>query len=359
MNSISDDELREMLEARGERHAIDLRTVAEVARRDAAASPRTVMHRWRLTPVLAGLGSVAAIALALIVVVAPLSLRLAASAEPSELASPAVSPASTANATAPSGEPGPAMAEALTAHGLEDWLANAGAAASGRVVLLDGELITDPTVDCIASRPDCAPTIVRGIQTTIVMEPVGDIGPGPWHDSDGLAGTFALRGTSRTWAGTAPVMEFLGIVRPAKDQLAWQVPEVVALSPADGPAWFLVAGWMVRTSAHPCPSPASEYGCPTDDLLTPERVQPMHTDGSSELPAVALTLRAGTYDEFALDPAPDGAGVVPRAGNFLLQRVSIAPCGPFADCYVGPEHRHWIVRARVDAIEDAARPTPR
>jgi hypothetical protein len=172
--------------------------------------------------------------------------------------------------------------------------------------------------------------VVRKAPTSIVIEPVGDIGPGPWDGSGPLAGTFVLRGTDRTWARTAPVMEFLGMVRRADDQLAWRVSDLIPLAPADGPDGFLVAGWMVRTPFHPCPSPANPYDCPTSDLLTPERVQPTHADGSFELPEIALALPSGTYDEFAPDPAPEGPGVVPRPGYFLLQRVSIPPCGLYA-----------------------------
>lgn len=92
MTPIDDDELRAMLQARGDRHAIDLRIVGEVARRDAASAARTDGRRSPIRSVLAALGSVAAIALALLVVVVPLSLRPAASAAPSTHASPQVGP---------------------------------------------------------------------------------------------------------------------------------------------------------------------------------------------------------------------------------------------------------------------------
>ena len=360
MTPIGDDELREMLEARGDRQRIDLRSMVGAARRDAIASGPRARHAWGFAAVLAGVGSVVALALVLAVamVVVPLSMRPSTSAGPSALVSPTDRPSATSDAPSPSEEAGPAPVEALTAQNLAAWLRDVGASAKGRVVLLEGELIMDPTVDCIAEEPDCAPTVVRGAPMSIVIEPVGDIGPGPWDGSGPLTGTFALRGTDRTWFGTSPVMEFLGTVRPAASRIAWQVPELEVLAPADGPDWYLVAGWMVRTPAHPCPSPASAYGCPTDDILTPVRVQPTKTDGRSVGPEVAMLLPSGTYDEFAPDPALDGAGVVPRAATFLVQRISVPPCSPDADCYVGPEHRRWIVRARVDQIPAADESTP-
>jgi hypothetical protein len=350
MTPLDDDELRDLLEARATRGAIDLEALVVEGRRRALAAPRESRRRAPLPSVVVMFGGVAALVAVVALVVVPLVFRPAASTGPSTLVAPTGGPSPTPIAPSPSAEAGPAHVEALTARGLDDWLTTAGATANGRVVLLEGELITDPSVDCIAGQPDCAPTVVRRAPRSIVIEPVGDIGPGPWDGSGPLAGTFALRGTDRTWAGTAPVMEFLGTVRRADVQLAWRVSDLITLAPSDGSDGFLVAGWMVRTPFHPCPSPANPYDCPTSDLLTPERVQPTHADGSYELPEIALALPSGTYDQFAPDPAPEGTGVVPRPGNFLLQRVSIPPCGPYADCYVGPEHRHWIVRARLDPI---------
>lgn len=349
MTPLEDDELRELLEARASRGAIDLQGLVAEGRRRALAAPGV----WRRPPVaavVAGIGGVAGLTAVVALIIAPLAFGPAASTSPDAVVAPTSGQSSTTSTPSRSAEVGPARVEALTAQGLADWLTTAGTTATGRVVILEGELITDPTVDCIASEPTCAPTVVRKAPMSIVIEPVGDIGPGPWDGGGPLAGTFALRGTDRTWAGTAPVMEFLGIVRRADGQLAWRVSDLSELAPADGPDWFLVAGWMVRTPAHPCPSPTNAYDCPTNDLLTGERVQPTRTDSTFELPAIALAVPSGTYDEFAPDPTPEGAGVVPRPGNFLLQRVSIPPCGPYADCYVGPEHRHWVVRARLDPI---------
>ena len=101
MTPIDDDELRVMLEARGGRHAIDPRDLVEVARRDAASSPRTGGARWRLKPIVAGIGSLTFIVLAVVLVAAPLSLRPTASARPSAPASPQVGPSSTAATPAP------------------------------------------------------------------------------------------------------------------------------------------------------------------------------------------------------------------------------------------------------------------
>ncbi len=377
MTPVGDDELREMLESRADRHSIDLHAVVEVARCDAIGSGRGSRRPWRFGAVVAGLGSVVALALALVVVVVPLSLRSTASAGPSALAAPTVSAAATAPPVSPPGTgpvpspswaPGWAPAQALSAQGLTDWLTTAGATAKGRVVVLEGELIPDPSVSCFANAPDCPPTIVRKAPD-IVVEPVGDVGPGPWDGSGSLVGMFALRGTDRTWSGTSPVMELLGVVRKVSarscgrsadchGRLAWLVQDFAGTGPTPGPDLFLVAGWMVRTPLHPCASPASNYGCPSDDLLTPDRVQPTRPDGSSELPETALRLPSGTYDEFAPDPAPDGHGVVPRLGNFLLQRVIVPPCGPtLAGCDVTSAERQWVVRARVDPIEGAASPS--
>ncbi len=379
MTPIEDDELRGMLEERGGRHAIDLRSVVDVARRDAIEAGRVRRPRFvmGLRPILAGLGSVVAIALVVVLVVVPLSVRPSASAGPNAGPSPSVAPSASEAVPSPSLDVGLAKVEALTADGLAAWLTTAGTSAKGWVVLFQGELIADPSVDCAANRSDCPTTVVRGAPQSIVVEPVGDIGPGPWDGSGPLTGLFALRGTGRTWAGTAPVMEFLATVRSPSGRfcgrtadchgsLEWPVGGLLATAPPDGPNWYLVTAWIVRTPLHPCPSlvnpPTSEYGCPSDDFLAQDRIQPTRIDGSSQVPAGVLYLPAGSYDRYAPEPAaypaPDGMGVVPRVATFLLQRILVPPCGPLADCSVSPKDRHWIMRARVDPIEGTATPTP-
>ena len=370
MTPIDDDELRSMLEARGDRHAIDLRAVAARARQDAIAAPRGRRRTVGFRAALAGLGSVAAVALVLVLALVPLSLRPTASAEPSA-AAPSEGSSPTPAAPTPSDEIEPAPVEALTPQDLADWLAAAGPDAVGRVVLLDGELIRDPSVDCfgVTNALDCVPIVVRAAPFSIVVEPVGDIGPGPWDGSAPVSGILALRATDRTWEGTTPVMEFLGVVQTGnprscgkaadcRDRPGWTVSDLISLDPPDGPDWFLVVGWLVRTSAHPCPSPADPYSCPTSDVLTPERIQPTGADGSSELPAGALRLPSGAYDQFALSPEREGEGVVPRAGAYLVQRVLVPPCGRNEDCFVGPEHRRWVMHARVDPIAATSSPSP-
>lgn len=88
MTSFSDDELREMLAARGDRSVVDPGFALDVARRHAETVAPVVRRRWRTGPALAGVGSITVIAVVLLLVVAPLLFGSVPSVEPSVLVSP-------------------------------------------------------------------------------------------------------------------------------------------------------------------------------------------------------------------------------------------------------------------------------
>ena len=59
---------------------------------------------------------------------------------------------------------------------------------------------------------------------------------------------------------------------------------------------------------------------------------------------------SGTYDEWAPEPAAFGLGVEPREATYLVAWRAVAPCGPLEDCFIGPEHYHWLMQGRLDPI---------
>jgi hypothetical protein len=235
-----------------------------------------------------------------------------------------------------------------------------GAELAGLVVATEGKLMLDPSVLC-ARGTVCGNTILAGAGASFLIKPVGDIGPGPWDGSGPKSGTFALRITDDHGDSGRTVVDYLGDLLPAADGVAWSVDDLLAGEARNGGGFVAVRGWLVRTPLHPCPSiPAApgngivahwpRYGCPSDDWLTDGRYQPLRDDGSSVGPEHGLYVPSGTYDEWAPDPAAFGLGVEPRQATYLLAWRAVAPCGPLADCYVGPEHYHWLMQGRLDPI---------
>jgi len=360
----TDDEIRAMLAARagratiGESHG---QAILASATRLAAAEPRQ-RRSWfgvagPLPRFVGAAASLLAAALVLALVAVPLANRPPASAVPSVGPSVAIAP------SPPAPEPTATLmadAEVLTPQELGSLIESRGAELAGFVVAAEGNLMLDPSVLC-ARGTVCGNTILARAGASFLIKPVGDIGPGPWDGSGPKSGTFALRITDDLGDGDRTIVEYLGDLLPAVDRLAWSVDDLLAGEARDCCGYVAVRAWLVRTPFHPCPTIQAApgngffasrpvYGCPTDDTLTDDRQQPLRADGSSLGPANGLYMPSGTYDEWAPNPTAFGLGVEPRQATYLLAWRDIAPCGPLAECYDGPEHYHWLMQGRLDPI---------
>jgi hypothetical protein len=360
----TDDEIRTMLVTRAGRATVGGshgQAILASATRLAAAEPRVRRGRWRLTGPLPRFASATASLvvgiLALALVAVPLANRPPASALPSVGPSAANAPSPPAPTPTATLMPEP---QVLTPQELEALIESRAAELAGFVVAVAGELMLDPSVLC-ARGTVCGNTILVGAGASLLIKPVGDIGPRPWDGSGPKSGTFALRISDDHGDGGRTIVEYLGDLLPAADGLAWSVADMLAGEAREEVGYVAVRAWLVRTPFHPCPSiPAApgngivanwpRYGCPSDDWLTDERYQPLRADGSSLGPENALYMPSRTYDEWAPGPTAFGLGVEPREATYLLAWRAVAPCGPLADCYVGPEHFHWLMRGRLDPI---------
>jgi hypothetical protein len=360
----TDDEIRAMLVARAGRaivgeshgHAL-LARAGELA----AAEPRDRRGRWRLTGPLPRFASAAASLVAGVLVVALVAVPLANRPPASTILS--VGPSTAIASSPPAATPTATLvpeAQVMTSHELGSLIESRGAELAGFVVAAEGKLMLDPSVLC-ARGTVCGNTILAGAGASFLIKPVGDIGPGPWDGSGPKSGTFALRITDDRGDGGRTIVEYLGDLLTAADRLAWSVDDLLAGEARECCGYVAVRAWLVRTPFHPCPTIQAApgngvvatrpvYGCPTDDWLTDERQQPLRADGSSLGPANGLYMPSGTYDEWAPDPTAFGLGVEPREATYLLAWRAVAPCGPLADCYVGPEHYHWMMQGRLDPI---------
>ncbi len=348
----TDEEIREMLAARGAR----ARTggLLDEARSYAQSNPRRRLDRWlpSMRPLLAGLAGVGLVAV-LGVVVAGLVARGPSTDGPSGPSGPSGPPGTsgTFGSSAPSAgatsaaSPSPVPPASpvigggpiLTPDALSALMAADPGALTGQVFVVRGRLAADAGRPCASSGDSgpCPPVVLVGLDGAIVV-PIGDRGPGPW-DSGGAAleGDLALRVTG----ATGPfVLEFLGLVEwPPRLMHTWAVPGLIAADPPDGPALYLVRAWIVSMPPLPCPFPLATPGnslglsytvCPFGTYLTDERYEPVHGNQIGP-PTDGLQVQSGS------------ATPQPAEGYFLVQRIVIPPCGPTADCATGPADRHW------------------
>lgn len=354
MTPIDDDELQAMLEARAGRASLDpVSVVAEGRRRalepvHAGSSGRGV--GW---PVVA-LGSLAAAAAVILLVVVPLTFRPAASPTPSvdeptaSVGGPAPTPHS-ADSPITAAELDPAMGDTTAFVGL--------------TIALQGELVADPTPCPTAA--DCG-LRVAGLSRphTLVAVEGEDLPTLP--ASGRIEGIFAIRFTERTLDDGRLVFEDVGPIVPAADGLAWPIPTLAA--GGDGLPTGLIAatGWIVRTPLHPCPA---GQGCDaTEDYLTAGAYQPAQIDGSVVGPPTetSINLPAGSYDAWAPEPNAMAEGVEPRPATLLLRLVKGAPCGlpsgvAGATACPVPSIDSWQVVGRLDPppfVQPVAPPDP-
>ena len=349
----TDEAIRDMIEARAERAGpirFDPSVVAARAVRDARSrpSPPSLLPRLAIATTSVATAVVLGVMIAL-----PLGGR-PASAPPSSASS---APIASSTAAAPSAAP----PHVLTPAELGELVTTRAADLDGTIVAVRGRLEADPSWPCVAGQV-CANTVFSDSAAGIHLRPIGDIGPGPWDGSGPKTGLFAIRITARAEGGR-PLVEFIGdLVNRDDGTFVLSVADILSGSVSMDGAYAAVDGWLVRTPLHPCasdphPPPGPAYGCPDDDWLTESEFQPLRADGSSVGPDDAVILPAGTYEEWAPDPAVTGfnsAGVVPRRATYLLWRAP-GGCGPNADCLAVPR---WRIIGRFDPILVAPAPTP-
>lgn len=348
----TDDAIREMLEARVGR-ATGVPFDPALVAVSAVHAARTLPGTPTLLPRVAiAATSLAAVVVLAIVIALPLGNR------------PASAPPSTVSSSPIASGPTPIIGSAhlLSAAELGELVRARAAELDGTIVAVQGRLERDPSMPCVSGQI-CANTLLADSGAGFHLRPVGDIGPGPWDGSGPKTGTFAVRITAKLEGGR-PVVEFIGdLVNRDDGTFALSVPDIASGAvPMEG-AYAAVDGWLVRTPFHSCPSDphppqGPTYGCPDDDWLTGSEFQPLRPDGSSVGPSDALYVPAGSYEQWAPDPAAfgrDSVGVVPRRATFLLWRAP-GDCGPNADCLTVPR---WRIVGRLEPIPDLeASPSP-
>jgi hypothetical protein len=363
----TDDAVRAMLGARVERLE-PIRFDASLVAADAIGRGRRATRAAPLLPRFAvAVTSLAAVVVLAAVLARPLGDRASSASPPSGgSASLGAGLDSALATTVPTASPPVRAAPSiLTPAELGDIARFRSQELDQHLVAVAGTMERDPSVPC-ARGAICANTLLSDSGGGFHIVPVGDIGPGPWDGSGPKEGAFVLRITARL-AGGQPVVEYVGdLVHRDNGTLALSVADILGGQVQIEGAYAAVDGWLVRTPLHPCPTrmplPSGvtfggslRLGCPDDDYVTDIAFQPLQPDGSSLGPRNGIYLPAGSYDQFAPDPAPfgrDNVGVEPRRATYLL-RLAASGCGPTADCSI-PEKLQWLLVGRLDPIPGLA-----
>jgi hypothetical protein len=247
-----------------------------------------------------------------------------------------------------------APARPLTVAELSRLLAGDRSAMAGRELVVSGRLEVEPT-PCPPGGPVCPPVVLVGLQPSLTLQPVADLGASNWPDvGRPLDGTFAM-------AFVDAVLRYHGTVSLARDGGPWTpgtVPAAVAGTP-QATDFVLVHGWlgaggvMICPTQLPLPSGQLDYGCGSRSWLTDD---PWPAGGVSNQPHTdpiqGLWVQNDAYDDFALDPVRASAGASARLGTFLVRWSYVNPCpaagGVIFDCYVPPSAWHWQLVYRID-----------
>lgn len=217
-----------------------------------------------------------------------------------------------------------------------------------------------------ASRNPCDESGWCRIGLLLDLEGGGHVEPQIWvYAREGLPSTtsspvLALRIRSNE-------LEYLGPVTLAADESIWKVPELLQEAPPNRTAdVYPVSGWLVETQAVSCPAPQNyhsgsdlSYYC-GGSWVTPTEVRTVteRTGNYTEMRLIldeGLHVQQGAYAEFALDPAWDESGAVPRFADYLV-RPAGCPEIVMGDCPV------WELIGRLDPFdptEPAATDFPR
>lgn len=267
---------------------------------------------------------------------------------------------------APTGEPTPSPAQdqpvqPLTVAQLNAFMAlNSQSPAQRPDLVITGTIQRNPPPTGHACIPlgatwSCPPAFLVGSSPKLMVEPVGDVGPGPWdQNGQAVSGPFLATLGEFTLHYEGPVATSDGTEPLLPSQLPPPSKEGATIGE------WLVRGWISGVGiASPCPSTSiatangfPEYACGgLTSFLIGDATQPVTvTPGgfSVKLPAGGIEIQDGGYDSFAPLPMVTGVKTEPEAGTFLLRALSIPDCGPNEDCAVVPTSYHWEIMARLD-----------
>ncbi len=228
-------------------------------------------------------------------------------------------------------------------------------------LVITGTIDANPSpagVTCTYLGPawSCPPAYLVGSNPKLGVEPVGDIGPGPWDSSDdrALTGTFlaSLDGFNLLFRGPVSTTDAGGPWSPS------QLPDPSSSGALLGE--WLVQGWISGLGVgEPCPSglattapglPGYACGGLTSFLADgPEQPVVLSPGGFSvRLPSDGIEVQDGAYPAFAPSVGVTGVQTQPEQATFLLRAIAVPGCATNADCFNAPADYHWEITARID-----------
>ena len=251
---------------------------------------------------------------------------------------PLPTPGPSTQPPAPSPDPGIAV-RPLTVDQLNLFMRMNSQSPSGRQLMITGT-IGPNTVAMICVAP-CTGWVLEGSDPTLYVQPVGDVGPGPWSQKGApLTGTFAATLVD------GYRLNYQGPVSTTLDGDAW-LPSQLPLpsGPNVAVGYWLVHGWIggplnipscVYTGPSPYPGP--QYTCAEIQTL---RDGPDMTD-------LEVRVQNDAYGAFAPSPTQVDSGTQPEQATFLIHVFQIPRCGPTQDCMVYAGDYQWAIVARID-----------
>lgn len=270
--------------------------------------------------------------------------HIVARMDPWPMPGAAATPTPISESPAPSPDPAIAV-RPLTVDQLNLFMTMNSQSPSGRQLVITGTIVPN-TMAMICVAP-CTGWVLEGSDPTLYVQPVGDIGPGPWNQKGApLTGTFAAT------MADGFVLDYQGPVSTTPDGGAWQ-PSQWLVPSAAGAAYRLVHGWIVAGSmAVSCPQPnespydGPQYTCAGLDILSDSEFRPSISDPFA-IPDDGIRVQNGAYDQFAPAPSSMGAESQPEQATFLIRATYIPPCSPTADCFIPLANYHWQIVARI------------
>jgi hypothetical protein len=253
---------------------------------------------------------------------------------------PVPQPTPNIESPAPSPDGGTAV-RPLTVEQLNLFMRMNSQSPEGRQLVITGTIV--PNTMAMLCVPPCTGWLLKGSNPTLFVEPVGDVGPGPWN-----SGGAPLTGTFAATLVDGYRLDYQGPVSTASDGKPWlpgQLP--FPFAPSAGTGSWLVQGWLGGPSVIPScvptvpartPYPGPQYGC--GEVITFGDNPPGGAGGW-------VRVQDDAYQEFAPSPSRIGSGTQPEQATFLLRATYIPPCGPTADCLIPPANYHWEIVARV------------
>jgi hypothetical protein len=352
---ISDDSIQAMLEGRAARgQTAGLLASVRLA---AAATPQQragrIVFGLPRGPIAAGVVGFASLAILLLALGLATGWRLpgvaTASGGPSGSQAPGNSSSTASIPASPPAAAGPVLP--LTVEQLNVLLATNPKSLSQRQLVIDGTVEGNPvTISQVCQAAGCTPTVfLAGSQPLLGVEPVGDIGPGPW-DRNGAA----LTGPFAAVLVNGNTLDYQGAVRTTGGGAAFRPSQLPDPSgPNVGVGYWLVQGSIAESSVEPpcaaelaTPYPGPQYTCGRTSWLSDDASAA--ASGVSLSPPITIRVQNDAYQDFAPSASSNGSLVQPEQATFLVHATYIPACGPTADCFIPPANYHWAIVTRLD-----------